>query len=84
LIYYAILTSLSRGINRIRNLNDQAENNRNFSPIEERNSTSSIPYYSEKIKISSWAFIEQTLPIIIIWIIFGFATGFLIGLIIPK
>lgn len=82
IIFYSSITAFMSGINRVRihlehlvNVPFQPSSNESTNPtqINEEAPENSI--------ISIWTYFSQALVPLIIWIILGFAAGFLIGMI---
>jgi hypothetical protein len=53
-----------------------------YEPLvyEEGSTLAYESYYSDKTHISSWDYINQVISTVIVWIILGFAAGFLMGM----
>jgi hypothetical protein len=85
IIYYSILTTCLSGVDRIRGLNNRhLDTPQNPIRYEEQATFINTTDYPQKINISKWSDFYQALAPFMIWLILGFATGFLIGLINPK
>lgn len=85
IIYYSILTTCLSGVERIRDLNKrQIEGSQKPISCEEQATFTNTTDYPQKIKIYRWLDFNQAIVPFMIWLILGFATGFLIGLINPK
>ena len=82
--FYSILTSCLSGANRIRGRVNRLQKTSHYPLNNEGVGTylinSDIP---EKSQISSWTNISQTLITLVIWMILGFAAGFLTGMLKP-
>jgi hypothetical protein len=82
---YSTLISAMSGINRIRT---QIQH---FSSIPvhhssdgETDPTQVNEHYQEKILFMSWNSVQQALVPLLLWVILGFAAGYLIGMIKPR
>jgi hypothetical protein len=85
IIYYAFLTSCLSGVDRIRELNNpQLKESQDSRTDEEQTPFVNHPEFPENTKLSYWTYLSQSLIPLLMWIILGFAAGFLIGLINPK
>jgi hypothetical protein len=84
-VFYSILTSCLSGVNRIQGRPTHIvkihEYPQNYDESDTYIATRDIP---EKIPIVSWTSINQAIVTILIWMILGFASGFLIGMIKPR
>jgi hypothetical protein len=83
-VFYSILTSCMSGVNRVQGQTNSIvkihEYPPNFELADTNLGTRDIP---EKTPIAIWTSISQAIVTIIIWMILGFAAGFLIGIIKP-
>jgi len=80
--YNTILTSrLRRVIRFLGNENQQADDPHEPFVYEQYGTTSIELDASEYTPISSWNVIYQAISTVLVWIILGFATGFLLGMI---
>jgi hypothetical protein len=83
--FYSVLTSFLSHVNRIEPHISHLVNIPGHLAANEAESTSlftvDIP---EKTLVSIWTYISQALIPLIIWMILGFAAGFLIGMIKPR
>jgi hypothetical protein len=84
-VFYSILTSCLSGVNCIQGHPTLTNKIRQY-PIEYEEAdtylvTRDIP---EKTPVVIWTSIGQAIVTIIIWMILGFAAGFLIGMIKPR
>jgi hypothetical protein len=80
-LYHKFLTSwLSRAIHGRGNRLDHSS--APYEPLvyEESSTIAQESNYSEKIHISNWDYINQVISTVIVWIILGFAAGFLMGM----
>jgi hypothetical protein len=85
IIYYAFLASCLSGVDRIRELNNsQLKESQDSITGEEQTPYLNHPEFLENTKLSYWTNLIQSLIPLLMWIILGFAAGFLIGLINPK
>ena len=84
-VFYSVLTSCMSGVNRI-----QEDSTRmvkiyqypiNYEEADTFLVTQDIP---EKTQNVIWESINQAIVTVIIWMILGFAAGFLIGMIKPR
>jgi hypothetical protein len=84
IIFYSTLTSCMSLVNRIRVQKEHLVNIPHHLATDEVDNTSlffdDIP---EKERISFWTYISQALVPLIVWMILGFAVGFLFGMIKP-
>ena len=82
--FYSILTSCLSGANRIRGSVNRLLKTSHYPLNNEEVGTflinSDIP---EKSRISSWTNISQALIPLVVWMILGFAAGFLTGMLKP-
>jgi hypothetical protein len=80
-----IITSCLNGINIIRGLENQLAKSPQYASDNEIEGSPSIDSdITAKSLRSIWTYINQALSPLIIWMILGFATGFLIGMIKPR
>ena len=85
IFFYSILISIMSGVNRIRARFPHQINNTNQPSINEAASTSNyVEELTESTMVNGWTYINQTVIPLVIWIIMGFATGFLIGMFVPR
>jgi hypothetical protein len=81
LLYQTFLFSwLSRAIHWRGNTLDHSS--APYEPLvyEEGSTIAQESNYSDKTPISSWDYIHQVISTVIVWIILGFAAGFLMGM----
>lgn len=71
---------LSRAIHGRGNIMDNSPAPNEPLVYEESSTLAQEPNYSEKTRISSWDYINQVISTVIVWIILGFAAGFLMGM----
>ena len=84
-IYYSALTSCLSRIERIRRLLlGEEETPQDSITLTESSADYFTPVVQETLKVTGWTKLNQAFTSIIIWVILGFATGFLFGLINPK
>lgn len=84
-LFFSILTSCMSGVNRIQGHSTRMvkihQYPLNYEKSDNYRVTRDIP---EKTHILIWASISQAIVTIVIWMILGFAAGFLIGMIKPR
>lgn len=85
IVFYSTLISCMSGVHRIR---ARIENLANFplqpSADEDATNLQLEDKLSERSLINSWTYVSQALIQLLIWMILGFAAGFLIGMIRPR
>jgi hypothetical protein len=85
IIFYSTLTSCLSAVNRVRSHIAYPANIPNTLPTDGEKETPLVNEDTpEKTLISSWTYISQALLPLIIWMILGFATGFLLGMVKPR
>jgi hypothetical protein len=85
IIYYAFLTACLSGVDRIRELNNtQLKESQNSTTYEDQTPFVNSTEHPENTNLSYWTNLSQSILPLIMWIILGFAAGFLIGLINPR
>jgi hypothetical protein len=82
---YSIITSCLNGINIFQgHENHQVKYPQHTSETDEESFYPVISDIRKKILKTNWTYLNQYLTSIFIWVILGFATGFLIGMIKPR
>ncbi|OGO13291.1 MAG: hypothetical protein A2Y53_02630 [Chloroflexi bacterium RBG_16_47_49] len=85
IIFYATLTACMSGVNRIRVYIDHLVKVPDQILLDEQvNSVPITDVEPEKNQITPWTYISQALLPLVIWIVLGFAAGFLIGMLRPR
>jgi hypothetical protein len=84
IIFYSTLISCMSGINHIRARAEQAVNLPPQPTIDEDKDYSPLNSKSPaRLLIDSWTYLRQALIPLLVWVIFGFAAGFMLGMIRP-
>jgi hypothetical protein len=84
IILYSTLISVMSGINHLRaQIQQYSTSLEQHSPGEELGSMLVNEQYQERSLLVYWKSIQQALLQLFLWIILGFAAGYLIGMIKP-
>lgn len=84
LLYSALISAMS-GINHLRaQIQHLSIVPLQHSPVGEADPTQLNNQYQARSLLPSWKSIQQALLPLLLWVILGFAAGFLIGMIKPR
>lgn len=80
IIFYSTLISCMSGVNHVRTHLDHLANLPNQPPPDEAIITSQAEYTTPRSLQKSLMSVSQALVAIVIWMILGFSTGYLLGM----
>jgi hypothetical protein len=84
ILLYSIVISVMTGINHLRaQFQHLSSIPIQHSPTEEADPTQQNDQLQERSLLMRWESIQQALLSLLLWVILGFAAGFLIGMIKP-
>jgi hypothetical protein len=81
---YSILTSLMSGMERLRGLPHSWQSLNPPTPAFESQVVIEKGLVHEHSLSKVWSLIKDTVPPLFLWLVLGFAAGFLIGMVQPR
>jgi hypothetical protein len=81
---YSMLTSLMSGMERLRGLPQSWQSLNPPAPASESHAVIEKGLIPEQSLSKVWSLIKDTVPPLFLWLVLGFAAGFLIGMVQPR